>query len=659
MCGIVALLDGFGDTSAKRLGVTTMLGQIAHRGPDAFGTYCDSRIALGHVRLSIIDLRDGHQPFARGNRVICYNGEVYNYLELRLELESMGETFRTKSDTEVLLVALMRWGLDALPRCNGQFAFLYWNGDTRTLVAARDRYGVRPLYVTSHQDGFAFSSEMRAFDVLSGFRRQIHPESLLEHGLFWNTLADRTVYKGIRSIEPGTALIFEPEREPRTQRYHQIGEGSPDVIPTSFEDAKAMLRAKLRKAVALRLRSDVPVGVYLSGGIDSSVVALLTDELRSDRFQTFSIAFTDPRFDESRFQTMMVNRLKTDCYSLTVDHQAIRDNFEAAVFHGERPIFRTAPVPLYLLARAVRESGIRVVLTGEGADEILWGYDAFKELKLLQFWSKFPSSRLRPVLLRTLYPHLAHYADGRQLGLLRMFYEGFLGSYDNLLVGLNLRVHNNSILARYLHPDHRLDFDETWLMDRIRAILPSSWNAMSLLQRNQFLEMRTLLQGYLLSSQGDRMSLAHGIEGRYPFLDPEIVEWAFHLPDQFKLPLLSQKHLLREAFRPNLPAEIIDRPKQPYQAPDLQAFFTDGRLCDMGQSHLSAEAIRAEGIFDETMVARFIGKWSRGIPAHIGYRDNMIFTFLLSTQIAASHARAGSHRPQPTSPRTIDFLDTQ
>lgn len=657
MCGIVGLLGGAESVPAKRDRVATMLGQIAHRGPDAFGTYSVPRIALGHVRLSIIDVRDGHQPFVRGQHVLCYNGEVYNYLELREELRSSGEVFQTNSDTEVLLVALIRWGLSALPRCNGQFAFLYWNGDSNTLYAVRDRYGVRPLYVAESQGGYAFASEMRAFDALPHFERRIHPESLLEHGLFWNTLGDRTIYSGIRSVEAGTALVFQSDCAPKTQRYHQLGEGSPDAIPSTFAEAKAMLREKLRKAVSMRLRSDVPVGAYLSGGIDSSVVALLTDELRSDKFQTFSIAFSDPQYDESRFQALMVDRLKTDCYTLTVDYAAIRDHFESAVLHGERPIFRTAPVPLYLLAKAVRESGVRVVLTGEGADEILWGYDVFKEIKLLQFWSKSPDSPLLPQLIQTLYPHLAHYSDSKQMGLIRMFYEEFLGSYDNLLVGLNLRVHNNKILANYLHPDVRPPIDDEWLMERIRAILPPNWQTMSLLQRNQFLEMRTLLPGYLLSSQGDRMSLAHGVEGRYPFLDPDIVEWAFQLPDDFKLPDMSQKHLLREAFRSEIPVEIIDRPKQPYQAPDLKAFFPDGKLCELGQHHLGRESIEATGIFDRTMVSRFLNKWNRGLPVDIGYRDNMIFTFLLSTQIAAAHAREGSHRSAPLSPRTIDYLE--
>jgi asparagine synthase (glutamine-hydrolysing) len=400
------------------------------------------------------------------------------------------------------------------------------------------------------------------------------------------------------------------------------------------------------------------VGNYLSGGIDSSVTTLLTDELRSDRFQAFAIAFEDENYDESHYQKLMAERLKADLLTVRITDGLIRDNIERAVWHGERPLFRTAPIPLLLLADAVRTAGIRVVLTGEAADEILWGYDAFKELKLLRFWSKHPDSRLRPQLIRKLYPHLAHYRDSRQFGLMRMFYEGFLGNYDNDLAGLNMRVHNNKILINYLRADHRpADLDGT-LIERVRGYLPAEWQQWSLLQKNQFLEMRTLLQGYLLSSQADRMSLAHGIEGRYPFLDHELLEWVFHLPSQYKLPLLSQKHLLRESFRDDLPAEIVDRPKQPYQSPDLKALMSEGRPCSLMMDALSPGAIDDVGLFDRAAVERFLNKFARGTPQQLGYRDNMLAVFLLTTQlIAAQVKREWTGSTQPVSPRTVDIVE--
>ncbi len=656
MCGIAGILGGPKSAVERRADLELILGQLQHRGPDGWGTHASRLIGLGHVRLSIIDVSDGHQPFAIGEHCLSYNGEVYNYIELRQELEALGHRFRTRSDTEVLLRALMQWGQGALERLNGQFAFLYWDATKRQLLAGRDRFGVRPLYFTRHDGAVWFTSELKAFGGVSGLERRLDPTNLVEHGLFWNTLEDRTVYAGMQSVEAGTCVAFQLDGTQHTHRYHELGASCHDESPNDFESAKSEFRDRLDHAVALRLRSDVPVGAYLSGGIDSSVVTLLTNRLRTDRFKTFSIAFSDAAFDESAYQATMADQLNTDRFTLTVDYRTIEDTFEEAIRHGERPVFRTAPVPLFLLAKHVREAGIRVVLTGEGADEILWGYDTFKELKLLKFWAKHPTSQLRPQLLRTLYPHLAHYRDSKQFGLMRMFYEGFLQTYDNSLLGLNLRVHNNRILVNYLRQEVRPKVDDAFLMERIEAILPSNWGQLSMLQRNQHLEMRTLLQGYLLSSQADRMSLAHGVEGRYPFLDHTLVDWVFHLPDRFKMPLLSQKHLLREAYRAELPASIVDRPKMPYQAPDLKAFFPNGKLGELASNHLEPAALDAVGLFEPRMVERFLGKFAQGVPDHVGYRDNMVFCFLLSTQLAAHHARQLPEPRVPQSRRTVDEI---
>lgn len=654
MCGIVAVLGGTLPAHERRARLGWMLGEISHRGPDGWGTSVSSEIGLGHVRLSIIDLSTGAQPFVIGDDWLTYNGEVYNYLELRAELQALGERFVTQSDTEVLLVALRRWGPDALPRLNGQFAFLWWNGASRRLIAVRDRYGVRPLFHVAHEGAVYFASEMKAFDAVPGLRRELDPANVLELGLLWNNLQDRTPYRGVRTLEPGTSLTIERDAAPRARRYYELGSSPPADLPASFAEAKEGLRAKLARAVSLRLRSDVPVGNYLSGGIDSSATTLLTDQLRTDRYRTFSIAFQDAAFDESRYQALLNQRLHADSSTVTIGDADIEANFERAVFHAERPLFRTAPVPLWLLAREVRASGFRVVLTGEAADETLWGYDSFKELKLLRFWARSPKSQLRPQLIRTLYPHLERYRDSRNFGLMRMFYEGFLASYDDALVGLNMRVHNNRILNSYLLPEHRQGGDDAWVRGLVEAAVPPDFRRWTLLRRNQFLEMRTLLDGYLLSSQADRMSLAHGVEGRYPFLDHELVEWIFHLPDGYKLPLLEHKHLLREAFRPELPAEIVDRPKQPYQAPDLRPFLRADGPSELVRAHLSGEALQRVGLFDPRMVKRFLDKFAKGAPEQIGYRDNMLLCFLLSTQLAASQAREPRARREPRSPRTID-----
>ncbi|MCK5347301.1 MAG: asparagine synthetase B, partial [Candidatus Heimdallarchaeota archaeon] len=260
--------------------------------------------------------------------------------------------------------------------------------------------------------------------------------------------------------------------------------------------------------------------------------------------------------------------------------------------------------------------------------------DSFKELKLLDFWKKQPDSKLRPLLIKKLYPHLQHYKDPRQFGLMRMYYEGFLPSYDNELVSLNIRVHNNKVISNFFNKDFKLSFNQDRLLEKIKNILPDNYSSWSLLQRNQFMEMKSLLSGYLLSSQGDRMSMAHSVEGRYPFLDHRLIEKLFYYPDNFKLNKLSQKYILTEAYKKNIPNSILNRPKRPFMAPDLKSFFKEGGLTERAEQFLSDKILDEYCIFDKKYVGRLIGKFTKNMDRDVGYRDNMLMTFILSCQMA-------------------------
>ncbi len=656
MCGITGILRYDSDAKHLRSCVTQMTATLAHRGPDAWGTYAGRDFALGHCRLSIVDLSAGHQPMATPEFVLSFNGEIYNHIELREELQSFGMQFRTRSDTEVVIKAYERWGLDAFPRLNGQFAILLWDRERKRMLAARDRYGVRPLFVARWQNAWCFSSEMKAFDTLQGFSREYDAQHLFEHGLLWNTVGSETVYKGIRSVEAGTVELYGEGGAPAVHRYYSLG-CTPQQPSGSFAEAQEELRGLLRDAVRLRLRSDVPVGVYLSGGIDSSVIALLTSEIMKERFKSFSVTFADADFDESRYQNEMVASIGSDHHAVRIDYDSICNAFVETVRLAERPLFRTAPVPLFLLSRLVRENGIKVVLTGEASDEVLFGYDSYKELKLLQFWARSPGSPRRPLLIKRLYPHLRHYADEKRYGLMKLYYEDFLGSFSNPLAGLNIRIGNNSGLAAAFNRELGLKFRKEYLSEKIAATFPDGAAGWSLLQRNQFLEMSTLLSGYLLSSQGDRMSLGNGVEGRFPFLDHRFVERAFSWPDSYKLRGFSQKHILRAAFRGLLPDSIIDRPKLPYQAPDLRAFIRNGKPSPVVDRYLSPERVRESGIFDERFVARFLGKFANRPAEQTGYRDNMTLVFMLSTQIAFSQARTRRTTALDEGARTVDTVE--
>lgn len=633
MCGITGIYGYDVDPENRKENLTKMLSVLQHRGPDGWGYYLAPEVALGQRRLSIVDLNTGDQPIITDKSVIIFNGEIYNYIELKAELQERGVRFNTTCDTEVLLKAYEYYGESCFEKLNGQFAVLIWNRLTKELIVARDRFGVRPLYILDYKNRFYFSSEMKSFDQISGYCREYDPGYLFEHCLLWNTLGDHTVYKNIKSLPAGTYSVFRNGSLVRESRYYEIGQCKAQIFKNITEAGEAF-KCMLDDAVRLRLRSDVPVGAYLSGGIDSSVVLYLINNHTRNTFKTFSITFEDKEFDESPYQLDMVRHIHSDHHSVNITYEKIDKAFPEAVYHFERPVFRTAPVPLFLLSELVRQNGIKVVLTGEGADEVLFGYDSYKELRLLEFWSKYPESILRPRLIKKLYPHLAHYSDESQFGMMKMFYEGFLQEFNNDLASLNIRINNNKVMQNYFAGDYRTDFNKDNFLLILRRWLPMNYDSLSLLQKNQFLEMRTLLSGYLLSSQGDRMSMAHSVEGRYPFLDHRLVDLLFGMKDDYKLKGFNQKYLLKDTFRSNIPSSIINRPKRPYMSPDLRSFIVNGKPTDNTAFFLSDGLIKDYGIFNLKWVKRFLQKFSNGIPASIGYRDNMIITFIMSAQIA-------------------------
>jgi asparagine synthase (glutamine-hydrolysing) len=633
MCGIAGVYGVDSCKESRRVEIQNMIAPIRHRGPDGWGYYASSEIALGHARLSIVDLATGDQPLTSGNLVISFNGEVYNYIEIRKDLEKKGIQFVTTSDTEVILKAFAYYGEKCFKLFNGQFAILIWDKQKQELIVARDRFGIRPLYILEHKQKIYFSSELKAFDYLKDYSREFDVERLFEHCLLWNTYSDHTIYRGVKSLPGGSYAKYKNGIKQTEKKYYELGENYFND-QRSFKDIEEEFQFLLQNSVSLRLRSDVPVGAYLSGGIDSSVITYLVNKTTQKQFKTFSIAFDDKEFDESTYQDDMVRQINSNHYSLKINHKNIDKHFPEAIYHTDRPVFRTAAVPLYLLSEKVRESDIKVVLTGEGADEVLWGYDSFKEVKLLDFWSRYPESNLRPQLIKKLYPHLNHFSDERQYGMMKMFYEEFLGKVNNKLASTNIRINNNKIIKNYFNRDYKLKYNEEGMIDGMSSILPSNYESWSLLQQNQFLEIKTLLAGYLLSSQGDRMSLAHGVEGRYPFLDHRLVDHLFCINEKFKMNGFSQKYLLTKSFKNHIPSSILNRPKRPYMSPDLRSFIVNGKLTDNSAFFLSKEMINDYGLFEYRFLKRFLDKFKDGVPANIGYRDNMIITFILSTQIA-------------------------
>ncbi len=644
MCGIAGFIDPAVAPSEQVPSLLRMMAAIRHRGPDEAGCYLGDGLGVGSVRLAIIDLQGGHQPFlSEDDRfVLVYNGEVFNYLELRQQLRELGHRFRTESDTEVVLRSLLHWGEDAIARFNGQFAFTMIDTVEQSILAARDRFGERP-YFYHHQGGrFVFASEIKALLEYSQISPRLASDAIRRAFRLWTTLPSETCFEGIAKLEPGHMLHFRDGRA-TVVPYYRLPVGS-EITTLSEDEASVEVRRRLEESVRIRLRSDVPVGVYLSGGLDSTIVAALARGLKGDSLKSYAVEFEEPDYDESAYQDEAVKCLGTDHSSIRIGARDIVDVFPEVVRHTETVLFRSAPAPMYLLSKAVNSDGLKVVLTGEGADEGFLGYDIFKETLSRLRYSEFEDDAERSEQLRQLYPYLKGFQDGNTAGMLR-FFSSYASGGDDALFSHATRFALGQFAERLLtKTSEKTPEDE--LQAQIEVLFPELQHC-SALMRCQILEYWTLLDGYLLSSQGDRMSAAHSVEGRCPFLDPEVVDLAFRLPDDHKLRCgTSEKHVLKAAFSDLLPERIAKRYKQPYRAPDSRSFLRflgQGWLGEL----LSEDRIAQCGILDAPRVVQFLGRLAAKPSDAISPREDQAFmliaSFLLLDEVfVRARARPGA-----------------
>ncbi len=537
MCGFAGIVRSDACQPVDEVALRCMVGAIRHRGPDGFGIALDAGAGLVSARLAIFDLPRGWQPVEgvpRGS-LLVYNGEVYNHPELRADLVSRGETFATTCDTEVVLRLLERDGLSALDRLNGQFAFAWWQPEPRRLTLVRDRFGVRPLYYALLEDGtVVFGSEAKALFASGEISAAPDFAGIDDVFTLWGPRAPRTVFRGIRQVRPGGIVVWERGRvrEERTWWRPEYG---------LDEEPEGDLEELLRDSVRLRLRADVPVGTYLSGGLDSSLITALAQAETDHELRTFSIAFADPRYDERVHQEEVSRAIGTRHHVVEAVPQDIAGAFPDVVRHAEMPLVRTAPVPLYLLARAVREQRITVVATGEGADEIFWGYELFKEVILRELYRRQPDRAV--ALLDDLYAYLGPSAARRGTAWRRFLLE--TGAADEQLGSHSTRAVATGVVKAFYRPDVAAEVGMGSSLDRLRAELPPAFERWSRLERAAWLELTTLLEPYLLSAQGDRVAMAHGVEGRFPFLDHRVFAHAARLPENAKMQGMNEKAALR------------------------------------------------------------------------------------------------------------------
>jgi asparagine synthase (glutamine-hydrolysing) len=561
-----------------------------------------------------------------------FNGEIFNYLELRAELIAQGHRFYTHTDTEVIVHLYEQHGDAFVDRLNGQFAFALWDAPRRRLLLARDRVGIVPLFYTVDGARLVFGSEVKAMLPVLGHAPRLDAAALDELMTFWAPVGRRTLFEGIEQLPPGQMLIAEQGQLTYRNYWDWSFPMDGEYRQGSDDELAEELRTLLTDATRIRLRADVPVGAYLSGGLDSSALVALIGHQGGARLRTFSIGFEDEGLDETGFQQQMIRHVNADHSSIRCTTAGVGEAFFDTILHTEAPVLRTAPVPMSMLSGLVREQGYKVVLTGEGADEVLGGYDLFKEGKIRRFWARNADSSWRPLLLKRLYPYL-NLTQAQGLAYLKSFFGTGLDQPDSPFFSHMTRWQTTAQCKAFFSGDlaSRLRGDA---VSRLAEGMPDNIHRWHPFNRAQYVEAKVLMAGYLLCSQGDRMLMANSVEGRFPFLDHRVIEFANGLHPRHKMRVLKEKFLLKRAMKPYLPESIVARHKQPYRAPDIPAFFSGGRT-EYVRELLNPETIARYGYFDAPKVQRLLQKIERGHA--IGNKDNMAFVGILSTQLWHYH----------------------
>ena len=657
MCGIAGVTFARGLPAADAHAryepvIRRMTASLYHRGPDALrGVFLDGA-ALGHARLAIVDIASGHQPMTDPGTgiTVVFNGEIFNHIELREKLGG-AYAFRTRSDTEVILASFLARGIDCVEDFNGQFAFAIFDPRDGSLWLARDRYGKRPLYYCDGGDSFFFASEAKALFAGGAQSPELDPRSLLTTLFLWAPGPASSAFAGVKALPAGHVASLERGKDLSLRCYW-----SPDLsderVDRGMTEARAVeeVAALLEDAVRLRLRADVPVAAYLSGGIDSSLICALAQKQLAGTLQTFSVTFAHQRYDERAFQKEVAEALSTEHHSVHVADDDIGELLPRVVEHAENVLLRTAPAPFFRLSALVHDHRTKVVLTGEGADEVFLGYDLFKETQVRTFWGRQPESTCRPRLFQRLYRYLPLSAQSPEM--LRQFYSIGLASPKALGFSHLIRWTNSGRIARFLSSAFRekvAGFDP--VAEFLRTV-PADVQRWRPLARAQYLEIRTLLSGYLLSSQGDRMLMSNSIEGRFPFLDHRLLELSARLPDALKLKVLKEKYVLKRYAARLLPSIVTEREKFPYRAPVAEALI-GSRAPRWSGELLARDAVDEVGVFDGAKVEKLVARLS-ALHTAPSEADNMALSAIATTQLLARAFHRD--RPWPARGDQVDIL---
>lgn len=629
MCGLVGFINAPASPTQQRQWLEAMTATLAHRGPDSQGTWLEEPAALGHRRLSVIDLEAGQQPMSdwQERAVIVFNGEIYNFPELRARLERKGYRFRTRSDTEVLLNAYLDEGPACLDSVEGMFAFAIWDRERRTLFAARDRMGEKPFYYTLQQGVFAFASELTAFSRLPLLRLEVERRSLARFLAYEYLPTPGSIYREVFKLKPGHYMIFA-DGQASTRRYWDIP--LPEARTNLSEaDCCEQLRSLAGRAVRQRLISDVPLGVFLSGGLDSSaVVALMSEAVPAREIQTFTIGFKEASYDESSYARLVAQVFGTNHHEEILSATQAGELLPDIVGRLDEPMADPSIVPTYLLSEVTRRR-VTVALGGDGGDELFGGYEYFLGFLLAEQYLKIP-----PVIRKTLLEPLA-----RRLPVS----SGYVSPRHvvaKFLSGINApRWLRTQMWLGALAPDlqaslWRAPLPEALREDNLYAetrALYDSYPAAEAINRVFYLFARQYLLDYILVKV-DRCSMMHALEVRAPFLDTALMEFVYRLPYQMKIRHGKRKYLLKKAFAGILPRPILGRQKRGFLIPT--ALWLKGLLRPLVEELLGESWLRQQGLFKPQVVRRLLDEHNAGAADH----RKEIWTLLILQLWLRSHS---------------------
>lgn len=613
MCGIAGFVlpsgPGLPARETRLDWLSRMTGAMAHRGPDGEGLHLDGPAALGHRRLSIIDLAAGSQPMLDANEraSITFNGEIYNYRELKPRFEQQGFSFRTKSDTEAILAAWLTMGAAGLDLLEGMFAFALWDRASQTLFAARDRFGKKPFYYTLQNGVFAFASELTALTQLPGLRFETTLSTLTRFVAYEYVPTPETIYKNVYKLRPGHYLLFRDGAVTEAPYWDMpMPGGEPKADETELCEE---LRRLLGQAVKRRLVSDVPLGVFLSGGIDSSTVAALMAG-QASHVKTFSIGFSEASYDESRYARLVAERYGTDHHERILSADACGSLLPEIVARFDEPMADPSIVPTYLLSQVTREK-VTVALGGDGPDELFYGYEYYPAFVLSRLYDKLPAALRRhfiePIARRL--PQSAGYVNPRFVA------ETFLAG-ATAPQWLRVQTWLSAFTAEaqaglWRNPSALLASPEA-LFAPTKTLFETP-DTSDPLARVGYVFARQYMLDYILVKV-DRCSMMHSLEVRAPFLDRDVAEFVCRLPSRYKLRGAKRKYLLRQAAAPLLPPEILSRGKRGFLIPT--AAWLRGQLRPQVDELLGERHLREQGIFDPAAVGRLVAEHTSGQADH-------------------------------------------